>query len=223
MWTDDKRYGAECRHLLADIADRLTESADTLKGAGLLRGKAGAAYALALCAGAADSAERKRKWIGKSAECLAKIRLEYSDRLADWPDLERLDRPLFPGCGLDTGAPGIGLAAACCLREVPGAEEVLKLAVSSICAHGLPETDTLRKGLAGSSLCLLEAAAALQSPEYLTMAGRLLRKAVRRAERDGGFRITGLRYTNAPDPSFMDGYAGIGYVLLRYAELSGKL
>jgi len=186
---------------------------------GMMKGKAGLMYALCLCAGHVKEKGKRDRCMERGRELVSEILAGYSSRLGAWPDRERLDRPLFPACDLERGAPGIGLMASRCLNFLPEAEELLRLAADSVRSDELLETDTLLKGNAGAALCLIEAARALNDRNYLAHAGRILQKMKERADRAGGFRVLPARYTNAPDPSFMDGYAGIGYVFLCYAEL----
>lgn len=201
------------------MKDAGRKEADTGLIYGMMKGKAGLMYALCLCAGHVKEKGKRDRCMERGRELVSEILAGYSSRLGAWPDRERLDRPLFPACDLERGAPGIGLMASRCLSLLPGAEELLRLAADSIRSENLLETDTLLKGNAGAALCLIEAARALNDRSCLARAGRILQKMKKRAARAGGFRVLPARYTNAPDPSFMDGFAGIGYVYLRYAEL----
>ena len=117
------------------------------------------------------------------------------------------------------GAPGIGLMAAKSCHIIPEARELLKLSADNIKNYELLETDTILCGNTGVALCLIEAAKALRDKSYLTRAGQLLKKMTERAAENNGFRVVPDKFTNSPDPSFMEGYAGIGYVILRYLRL----
>ena len=198
--------------LLPYILDRLIHAETANMSAGLMRGKAGLAYALSLCEELTEKKEQKRLCRKRREELFRELRREYSESLSAWPDREKLDRPLFPACDFEKGAPGIGLAAA------KDSNELLRLSAESICRGSLLPADTILKGNAGSALLLIKAAETLKEKEYLLSCGRLLWKMSERAGREGGFRVLDPSFRNTPDPSFLMGYAGIGYVLLRYAE-----
>ena len=206
------------------ITDQLLHADTAQLGAGLMRGKAGLCLALSLCEELAKDQKQGLLCRKRREELLSEIKDEYSESLMAWPDRERLDRPLFPVYDLEKGAPGIGLSAAFLLKADPPAlqglaEELLKLSAESVCKGTLLPTDTILQGNAGTALFLLEAAEALGEKEYLASAGRILFHMSERARENGGFRVLDPRYKNVPDPSFLMGYAGIGYVLLRYMKM----
>lgn len=209
----NKGLDQDINRLIPYIIERLLQAETADMSAGLMRGKAGLACALSSCEELTESIEQRHVCKMRREELFREIRSEYSEKLSAWPDQEKLDRPLFPAFDLEKGGPGIGLAAAGCSHEL------LRLSADSICRKSLLPTDTVLKGNAGSALLLMKAAETLKENQYLDSCGRLLWKMTERAGRDGGFRVLEPSFTMAPDPSFLMGYAGIGYAFLHYAEM----
>ena len=207
---------------LDTMADKLFLDDSKETGYGMLKGKAGLLYLLSLCCEHIQDEKRKNKCIEKCSLLISELLNGYSKKLGAWPDIEKCDKPLFATCDLEKGVPGIGLMAAGSLRVVPQAKELLQLAADSISSYELLETDTLLNGNAGVVLCLLEAAKTFKNKSYLVRAGQFLKKMSERAVKNGGFRVLPGTLTGSPDPSLMDGYAGIGYALLRYIRLVTK-
>ena len=209
----NKGLDQDINRLIPCIIDRLLQAETADMSAGLMRGKAGFAYALSLCEELTENKEQRHLCRNRREELFREVRSEYSEKLSAWPDQEKLDRPLFHALDLEKGGPGIGLAAADCSHEL------LRLSADSICRKSLLPTDTILKGNAGSALLLMKAAETLKENQYLVACGRLLWKMSERAGRDGGFRVPDPSLKMVPDPSFLMGYAGIGYAFLRYADI----
>ena len=209
-----KGLAEEINRQIPYITDRLLHAETADLSAGLMRGKAGLAYALSLCEELTENKEQRYLCRNRREELFREVRSEYSEKLSAWPDQEKLDRPLFHALDLEKGGPGIGLAAADCSHEM------LRLSADSVCRGSLLPTDTILKGNAGSALLLMKAAETLKEMKYLASCGRLLWKMSERAGRAGGFRVPDPSLKMVPDPSFLMGYAGIGYVFLRYADIA---
>ncbi len=184
---------------------------------GLFYGEAGKAYALALC----YEATGMEIFAEHAGIALEYEYSQYNEGFAGWPDLTVLNRPLIPAYGLRTGAPGICIGAARACRAGCGREDLVRLAADSICKKGILDTDELSSGNSGAVLALIAAYELLKDDRYIQEAGHILKVMTLRAEKYGGYRVIPKRYRNAFDPSFLEGYAGIGYALLCYR--AGKL
>ena len=147
------------------LIDRLLHAETANMSAGLMRGKAGLAYALAKCEELSESKEQKLLCQKRREELFLMIRSEYCGSLSAWPDTEKLARPLFPALDLEKGAPGIGLSAA------NSSNELLSLSAESICRGSLLPADTILRGNAGSALLLIKAAETLKENKYLEPEG----------------------------------------------------
>ncbi len=180
---------------------------------GFLMGEAGLGYAFSLCSGILGD----KSYAVRASEAFNYELDQYNDTLKAWPDLMALDRPLIPGYSLETGAAGIGIGAALSPAECVS-KELLLLAADTVISQGFLETDTLIEGNSGAALALIEISGRLNDKGYLRQAGEILDRMVKRADEEGGFRLLGQKYKTFFDPSFLNGYAGIGYVLLRYVQ-----
>ena len=220
----DRMRNPDVKKTLTALAERLTvmlqeRLSNPKPSSGLNQGMAGVGLALV----------QARRLTGNNA-CLEMaekaFRLEsaqYRDALGGWPDYSRSPQPVFLGEHLESGAPGIALAAVLCEQEVPAAKAVADKALD--CTLRLPfrETDDLATGNAGIALALTVAARRRRDPELLRAAGIRLTEMAVRAEQDGGYRSLPGRLRNAPDPAFWYGLAGIGYAMLVYAEVRADL
>ena len=158
----------------------------------------------------------------------------YEDQLYDiqhenWPDLrERSIRPGDPGVreGLSFmvawchGAAGIGLTRLRAIQLLPerrtelmvGAKRALRATIQHLPTLPAFSDASPCHGRAGLAETLLVATEVLDEPEYANRARRMWRSLVRtREESPWTCGVPSGRYS----PSFMLGYAGIGYGLLR--------
>ena len=216
----------DVKKTLASLVDRLTAMLqrhlnNPKPSSGLSQGMAGVGLALVQA--------RRLRLTGNSAcaEMTEKaFRLEldqYRDVLGGWPDYGRSSQPVVLGEHLESGAPGIALAAVLCEQDVPAAKTVADKALECTLRLPFQETDDLATGNVGIALALTVAARRRGDPELLRAAGIRLSEMAVRAERDGGYRSLPCRLRNAPDPAFWYGIAGVGYAMLVYAEVSAEI
>ena len=151
------------------------------------------------------------------------------EREAFWPELERWlagggDQPpplestvAMAWC---YGAPGVGLSRLRALRHVhdPEARRALRAevedAVRQTVSHGFGQNHCLCHGDLGNLDFLLQARRALGREDLDEIIGRQTRTVLASIERDGW--LCGTR-GDVESPALMNGYAGIGYGLLRLA------
>jgi lantibiotic modifying enzyme len=117
------------------------------------------------------------------------------------------------------GAAGIGLArlGGLTVLDTPAVRQDLEVALSTTLAHGLPSLDNLCCGNFGRIEFLLASAQRLQRPELLMTAQRHASTLVHRATQLGHFHLLANLPRHASNPGLFQGYAGIGYELLRLA------
>jgi lantibiotic modifying enzyme len=117
------------------------------------------------------------------------------------------------------GAPGIGLARLGTLNilDTPQIRSDLQVALQTTQAYALAPLDNLCCGNYGRIELLVAASQRLQQPQLLKVARQRASALVQRATRHGGFRVLAQLPRQAFNPGLFQGYAGIGYQLLRVA------
>ncbi len=220
-------HDAQAGKLAHRLADRLLELRSVGEGSRLWRtldakwpisgfahGQAGIAAALATGAHAfgIDVGTAMR-------DALAFELKAYNARIGTWPDLRRkpaTDRYLH---GICSGAPGVGLAA------LIVAENSTEPDVRALAQSLLERADEACMTLPMQGRDVL-CCGSLSPVEYLLSHGRQreagcqLAGVVGRKRDFGSYVVYGSKWRQADDPSFLFGHAGIGYLLLRYADPS---
>jgi type 2 lantibiotic biosynthesis protein LanM len=127
--------------------------------------------------------------------------------------LNGLSSASHPWC---RGESGIGIAALADI-ERPGNDAILQKALSATLVEPLDSSDSLYSGVFARVAFWTDAARWLGRSDLRDAAIRAATQSLRRADRDGGFRI----YLGLPPlawgPGFFEGASGIGYELLRLA------
>ena len=179
---------------------------------GFGHGQAGIAAALALSQRAFGIEE-----VGGVCEPLIWELSAYSEKLDTWPDLRKSPVSSKIMHGICSGAPGIGLAALAVLRasadgqERALAGELLARADHACSTLPLNHRDTLCCGNGSLVEYLLTRGGSNE-------AGRVLAGMVARMREVGQYVFVhrGVRLSDEPD--FLNGLAGVGYELLRFAD-----
>lgn len=225
------RHDANIRALAQRLVDRLMDLraigtdknlCDTCNTgwpvSGFGHGQAGIAAALAQTA---------HVWgidVGTAADdALSFERSIYNKRIGTWPDLRQSPASDTHLDGICSGAPGVGLAALMVAEglgeEAPDAplrdlaQQLISLADDACASIPPRQRDTLCCG----SLSVVEYLLARGKREE---AGCLLAGIVDRKQALGCYALNGAKMRQTDEPSFLWGLAGIGYVLLRYADPS---
>jgi type 2 lantibiotic biosynthesis protein LanM len=186
---------------------------------GFSHGAAGIAYALLQLSQATGQQAFK-----EAAE--EAIRFEqhlFSPEARNWPDLREAstspDGPPVFATGWCHGAPGIGLARLGGLPtlDTPQVRNDLQVALQTTLAYPLTPLDNLCCGNFGRIELLVAASQRLGQPQLLEMAQRQASVLIHRASQRGGFHLLAQLPRQAYNPGLFQGYAGIGYELLRVA------
>lgn len=151
--------------------------------------------------------------------------LRYEDRAlvrekGNWAGEVGEEVPSF-GLSWCHGAPGIGLARVGGLRmlDTPSIRRDIDLALQTTLGLGISGPDHLCCGVCGRVEFLLTAAHRLGRPELADMAARFAGDLLARAEQRAGFTFGSFLPAWVARPQFLHGTAGIGYTLLRLAQL----
>jgi type 2 lantibiotic biosynthesis protein LanM len=186
---------------------------------GFSHGVAGIAYALLLLAQATGQSVYKEA----AEEALRFEQHHFSPEAGNWPDL-RENLNVAEGSAMFTtswchGAPGIGLArlGGLTVLDTPQVRSDLQVALQTTQAYSLAPLDNLCCGNYGRIELLVAASQRLQQPQLLKVARQRTSALVQRATRHGGFRVLAQLPRQAFNPGLFQGYAGIGYQLLRVA------
>jgi lantibiotic modifying enzyme len=188
---------------------------------GFSHGAAGIAYAL-LCLAQATGQQ-----VFKEAAEEA-IRFEqhlFCPEVGNWPDLREPEAPTEAETKADFmvgwcyGAPGIGLArlGGLPVLDTPQVRTDIQAALQTTQATGLSSLDKLCCGNCGCIELLVAASLRLGQPHLLEVARQWTSVLVHRARQRGGFRLLDQLPRQAFNPGLFQGYAGIGYQLLRVA------
>lgn len=186
---------------------------------GFSHGAAGIAYALLRLSGVTE-----RDIYRKAAEeVITYEQSVFMPEIGNWPDLrESDDLQTDVPCGTSWchGAPGIGLArlGGLAVLDTPQIRGEITTALTTTQTFGLPTLDGLCCGNFGRIELLIAASQRLHQPHLGQMARLWSSVLIRRAKRRGGFQVLPqLPPQQAYNPGLFQGYAGIGYELLRVA------
>jgi type 2 lantibiotic biosynthesis protein LanM len=188
---------------------------------GFSHGAAGIAYALLRL----TEATGESVWKEVAEEALAFEQSVFSPQAGNWPDLrEQPDTdpseatPKFVTAWCH-GATGVGLArlGGLMILDTPQVRQDLTVALRTTQADGLPSNDCLCCGNFGRIELLMAASQRLQQPQLLEVARQWTSVLVGRARQRGGFHVFPRLPRQAYNPGLFQGYAGIGYELLRVA------
>jgi type 2 lantibiotic biosynthesis protein LanM len=206
------------RHLASGLLEQGGQPAGwpTLPGfpplSGLGHGAAGIAYSLLrLYEGTGQSDH-----LHLAAQALAFERTLFSSAHRNWRDARSpIEQFMTSWCH---GAPGIALARLGALDtlDTPWIREDVGNALATTRAYGLAPLDHVCCGNLGRVEVLLYAFQKLGDEALLDEAVRLATTVVRRSQYTGSYRWV-LPDSDAFDPSFFTGAAGVGYTLLRLA------
>ncbi len=150
-----------------------------------------------------------------SAHLLERIRSEYREDLAGWPDETKKFRWAAPR---GMYSPWIGLCALEAEKAgIPGATDLVGLSLQSLMAEeNLRYNDSLYHGNALSVLFLTEAARQEKGKQYAQHAGRILASMIRRKKEKGAFIIFPEEVRSAFDVAFVRGTTGVGAAALNW-------
>lgn len=188
--------------------------------AGFAHGAAGMALALTR----AWQATGVSRYQDSAHRAIAYERSVFLPVEGNWSDFRGQEgKPLGAWCH---GAPGIGLARLGCLAsgEDDRARDEIETAVRWLHTDVLGPRDHLCCGELGKMEVLLEAGRRLSRPEWVDAGRRRAAAVIARADADRGGFYSIIGSTNSMFlPGFFSGLAGIGYQLLRLADMSGRL
>jgi type 2 lantibiotic biosynthesis protein LanM len=189
---------------------------------GFSHGAAGMAYALLLLAQATGQQSFK-----EAAEEALRFELHlFAPEVGNWPDLREqpaasadAETPATFMTSWCHGAPGIGLArlGALAVLDTPQMRTDLLVALQTTLTSGLPSLDNLCCGNGGRMELLVAASQRLGQPQWLQVARQWASVLVQRAAQRGGFHVLAQLPRRAFNPGLFEGYAGMGYELLRVA------
>lgn len=185
---------------------------------GFSHGAAGIAYALLRL----YAVTQRREFQEAACEAINYERLTFVPEVGNWPEFRSLVTPDTQQSCMTSwcyGAAGIGLArlGGLTVLDTPAVRQELEVALSTTLASGLPSLDNLCCGNFGRIEFLLASAQRLQRPDLLVTAQRQVSTLVRRAAQQGDFHLLAHLPRQASHPGLFQGYAGIGYELLRLA------
>ena len=191
-----KSFDADGKALWETISKR-----HQISGAG--HGMIGIAYALYKAGKLLD----ENKWAAAVREAVDFELETYSEKLGTWPD-RRNWPPEGYMHGYCSGAPGIGIL--CKGIDTEGTDRIAEYAERAVNSKPLLFRDHFCCG--NSSVV----------EYYLTMgrrddAGRVLAGMYKRKKQTGAYRLMSTGYNDIPLPTFLSGFSGIGYEMLRYA------
>jgi type 2 lantibiotic biosynthesis protein LanM len=121
---------------------------------------------------------------------------------------------LAPWCRNEAGRGIAALAAA----DRPENAEILERTLNSTLAEPLEASDSIYSGSFGRVSFWSDASRMLERPDLKVAAIRLATESIRRANRDGGFRVYPGLPPAAWGPGFFEGISGIGYEILRLSD-----
>jgi type 2 lantibiotic biosynthesis protein LanM len=186
---------------------------------GFSHGAAGIAYALLLLSQATGQPAFKEA----AEEAICFEQQLFSPEAGNWPDLREkcasadgLPAFITSWC---YGAPGIGLArlGGLPMLDTPQVHHDLQVALQTTQAYGLDGLDSLCCGNFGRIELLVAASQRLGQRQLLKMARERTSVLIHRASQRGGFHLLAQLPRQAYNPGLFQGYAGIGYELLRVA------
>jgi type 2 lantibiotic biosynthesis protein LanM len=210
------------RHLLSQRIEIEKGASAWLGHGGIVRtgfshGAAGIAYALLRL----YSVTQQQEFLEAASEAINYERLAFVPEEGNWleshsPAASQKPQYMTSWC---YGAAGIGLArlGGLTVLDTPDVRQDLEVALSTTLAYGLPSLDNLCCGNFGRIEFLLASSQRLQRPELLMTAQRHASTLVQRATQLGHFRLLAGLPRHASNPGLFQGYAGIGYELLRLA------
>jgi type 2 lantibiotic biosynthesis protein LanM len=183
---------------------------------GFSHGAAGIAYALLLL----SQATERQAFKEAAEEALRFEQHHFSPKVGNWPHLRELDEAedkfMTSWC---YGAPGIGLArlGGLPVLDTPQVRNDIQAALQTTLITGLSSVDNLCCGNGGCIELLVAASQQLGQPYLLGVARQWTSVLVHRATQRGGFHLLAQLPRQAFNPGLFQGYAGIGYQLLRIA------
>jgi type 2 lantibiotic biosynthesis protein LanM len=121
---------------------------------------------------------------------------------------------IMPWC---RGEAGQGIAALAD-DNLPGGDAIIQRALNCTLAEPLESADSIYSGSFGRIAFWSDASRILDRPDLKNSAIHLAAQSIRRANRDGGFRVYPGLPPSAWGPGFFEGISGIGYELLRLAH-----
>lgn len=185
---------------------------------GFAHGAAGIAYALLRLAQATGDG---RFWEA-AQEGVAYETAVYSDETRNWPDFREATDHNDKAFGVAwcRGATGIGLARLGGLPalDTPSIRQDILNALETTLAASTYDFDHLCCGNMGRGDFLIEASRRLTRPDLLDKARQRASPILRRAARNGDYRLLAQVPGVITSSSLFQGLAGIGYSLLRLAE-----
>lgn len=158
------------------------------------------------------------RYLDAAQEALAFERGLYSPEHRNWRDTRvAAPRYLTMWCH---GAPGItlGRLAGLDVLDDPEARQEIEAGLATTRAVPLTDIDHLCCGNFGRADILLYAAGKLGDQTLSAEAREIVRQALDRARRNGGFGLSSPAEGAPPNPTMFNGLAGVGYVLLRLAS-----
>jgi type 2 lantibiotic biosynthesis protein LanM len=188
---------------------------------GFSHGAAGIAYALLLLSQA--TGQQAFKEAAEEALCFEQH--HFCPEVGNWPDLRELETSAKTetearfAVGWCHGAPGIGLArlGGLPVLDTPQTRDDLQVALQTTLASGLSSLDSLCCGNGGCIELFVAASQRLGQPHLLEVARQWASVLVHRARQRGGFHVLELLPRQAYHPGLFQGYAGVGYQILRVA------
>jgi type 2 lantibiotic biosynthesis protein LanM len=188
---------------------------------GFSHGAAGIAYVLLLLSQATEQQAFKEA----AEEALRFEQHLFCPEVGNWPDLRKLETPTEAetvaqfAVSWCHGAPGIGLArlGGLPVLDTPQTRDDLQVALQTTLTTGLSSVDNLCCGNGGRIELLVAASQRLGQPHLLEVARQWASVLVYRATQRGRFHALDLLPRQAYNPGLFQGYAGIGYQLLRVA------
>jgi type 2 lantibiotic biosynthesis protein LanM len=188
---------------------------------GFSHGAAGIAYALLLLSQATGQQVFKEA----AEEALRFEQHHFCPEVGNWPHLRKPETPteaemeakfMMSWC---YGAPGIGLArlGGLPVLDTPQVRNEIQAALQTTLTSGLSSLDNLCCGNGGRIELLIAASQRLGQPHLLEVARQRASVLVHRATQRDGFHVLALLNRQAFNPGLFQGYAGVGYQLLRVA------
>jgi type 2 lantibiotic biosynthesis protein LanM len=199
------------RHLVAS-AKPVGDGAAWEVGGTALTGLSHGASGIALALFRIASITRESACRETAEAALRFERFHFNCSAGEWADLQ-LDSSRKARVDWCHGAPGIGLARLGMRPFVEGSEIAadVEAALSTTCKRGFGRSHCLCHGDLGNALFLHEAGSALLRPDLMELAGRRAADCLRSTDWHCGTPRA------IETPSFMLGWSGMGYALLRLA------
>jgi type 2 lantibiotic biosynthesis protein LanM len=188
---------------------------------GFSHGAAGIAYALLLLSQATGEQAFKEA----VEEALRFEQYHFFPEVGNWQYLREMETSTEAKTGPQFmtnwcyGAPGIGLArlGGLPVLDTHQVRNDIQAALQTTLANGLSSLDNLCCGNDGRIELLVTASRRLGQPHLLEVARQWSSVLVHRARERGGFHVLDQLPRQAFNPGLFQGYAGIGYQLLRVA------